>query len=566
VIGKYIDYLKNCWLWLKRKTVWRRFEFGPNFHSGRAVVLWAPHELKIGKDVYIGRHSQIECDAVIGDYVIMANHVSFVGRYDHNYRQIGVPIRRAEQMRNPDYSWKGKGLKVEVGDDVWIGLGVVILSGVKIGKGSIIAAGAVVTKDVEPNSIYAGCPAKKMTDRFENSEQCQEHWDILYKGSLGYRCDRKGNRKQSHKGPVDILMVGQKPPPYHGQAVVTGLLFDHDWPGMNIKHLYMEYSGSIKDVGKQSVTKVFHMMGLIIKTWMICITRRPKVLYYLPASPRKIPIIRDIIYLKMTRWLFPGTIFHYHAGGLGEFLDNESWLAKLGRKAYDDAVVSVELCDIGVSPGTLFNARRTTIVPNGLDVGVMPRTRPDDAVFHILFMGAVREGKGVLELIETARIIKSRGYDCEFQVVGSWYPTQFESEVRKKLDEYGLKDNFEFSGSLNGDDKWHAYANADAFCLPSHYESENFPLVLIEAMALKLPIVTTKWRGIPQLVSDTAILCDIKSPGQYADAIISYIDDESLRSEKKQLAHDRYQSFYTHGHFIKRMEDVFAISLEETKS
>ena len=80
MIGKYIDYLKNCWLWLKRKTVWRRYEFGPDFHAGHSVVLWAPNELIIGKDVYIGRYSQIECDAVIGDYVILANHVSCVGR------------------------------------------------------------------------------------------------------------------------------------------------------------------------------------------------------------------------------------------------------------------------------------------------------------------------------------------------------------------------------------------------------------------------------------------------------------------------------------------------------
>ena len=64
---------------------------------------------------------------MISDYVIMANRVSFVGRYDHNYQQVGVPIRRAEQMRDSDYNWKGKGkgkgkgVKVEAGDDVCIG-------------------------------------------------------------------------------------------------------------------------------------------------------------------------------------------------------------------------------------------------------------------------------------------------------------------------------------------------------------------------------------------------------------------------------------------------------------
>lgn len=54
---------------------------------------------------------------------------------------------------------------IEIGNDVWIGAHSIILPGVKLGTGSIIAAGSIVTKDTEPYSIYAGCPAKKIGDR-----------------------------------------------------------------------------------------------------------------------------------------------------------------------------------------------------------------------------------------------------------------------------------------------------------------------------------------------------------------------------------------------------------------
>jgi acetyltransferase-like isoleucine patch superfamily enzyme len=60
--------------------------------------------------------------------------------------------------------------KVIIEDDVWIGYGSIVLSGVKIGRGSIVAAGSVVTKDIEPYSIVAGNPAKLIRKRFTEDE------------------------------------------------------------------------------------------------------------------------------------------------------------------------------------------------------------------------------------------------------------------------------------------------------------------------------------------------------------------------------------------------------------
>lgn len=164
--------LRNEWL---RRVVWHRYDIGPRFHCGRNVVLWAKNELKIGSDCYIGRNSQIECDALIGNFVIMANSVAFVGRYDHDYQHIGTPTRLAAEIRDPDYGWHGLGKKVTVGDDVWIGYGAILLSGINIGEGAIIASGSVVTKDVEAYTIVGGNPARPIAERFPDPEERQLH-------------------------------------------------------------------------------------------------------------------------------------------------------------------------------------------------------------------------------------------------------------------------------------------------------------------------------------------------------------------------------------------------------
>jgi chloramphenicol O-acetyltransferase type B len=175
-IVKLLKQLRNEYL---RKVVYRKYQIAPGFHSGIRVRIWARQKVVIGKNFYIGRDSFIESDVVIGDNVIWANRVALVGRYDHNYQQVGTPVRLASQIRDKDYNWLGLNNMTTIGDDVWVGYGTTIMSGVHIASGSIIAAGSVVTKDTEPYAIYAGVPARKIKNRFDTDSQLQEHLQLL---------------------------------------------------------------------------------------------------------------------------------------------------------------------------------------------------------------------------------------------------------------------------------------------------------------------------------------------------------------------------------------------------
>lgn len=174
---RYLKHLRDLWY---KHVVWRKYKIGSNFHCGRGTFLWAKDRLEIGDNFYLGKYSIIETNCVIGNGVIIANNVGIVGRYDHNYQQVGVPVRMAMQIHDADYDWKGIGELTTIGNDVWIGYGAIVMSGVHIADGSIIAAGSVVTKDTEPYSINAGIPARKISDRFDKTEDMDRHIEKLY--------------------------------------------------------------------------------------------------------------------------------------------------------------------------------------------------------------------------------------------------------------------------------------------------------------------------------------------------------------------------------------------------
>lgn len=157
-----ISTLQNCKL--------HRCEIVGNVSLGRNTSLWGPN-----LDIYTNENS-----VEIGSYCSIARNVSFQ-TYNHNAKKITSYFIGAnffnEQWANEQVS-KGK---IVVGNDVWIGSHCVILGGVTIGNGAIIAANSVVNKDIPAYSIVGGSPAKIIAHRFElpiiNALQKLQWWN-----------------------------------------------------------------------------------------------------------------------------------------------------------------------------------------------------------------------------------------------------------------------------------------------------------------------------------------------------------------------------------------------------
>lgn len=148
---------------------------GKDLHVGARSKLWAPDGIGIGHSVYIGKDVLIECNAEIGDFVMIANRVALVGRHDHDFRAVGIPVRFSPWVGSNNRPSPYRSEKVVIESDVWLGFGAVVLSGVCVGRGSIVAAGSVVTKSVEPYAIVGGNPARQIGKRFTNESLIAEH-------------------------------------------------------------------------------------------------------------------------------------------------------------------------------------------------------------------------------------------------------------------------------------------------------------------------------------------------------------------------------------------------------
>lgn len=179
---------------------------------------------------------------------------------------------------------------------------------------------------------------------------------------------------------------------------------------------------------------------------------------------------------------------------------------------------------------------------------------------RVLFVSRMHPKKGVLELVEAWKLVVSgqwlvaseQNWCCELvYTVSGELEREYEVKVKTKVKELGLEDQFIFTGALNDDEKWAAYARSDVFVLPTY--SENFGIVVAEALWAGVPVITTK--GTPWGELET-VKCgkwiDLPSEGSNPSAwpvlvaalgeMMSLSDDErrQMGANGRRLVEEKY--------------------------
>jgi acetyltransferase-like isoleucine patch superfamily enzyme len=159
--GRDLDIEEGCFINGHSR---RGVTFGDRVTLGRGVMIaptgllgGPPGEgLQVGDRSNLGHWAYVGCSGFIsiGSDVLMGPRVALLAE-DHNLGSADEPIKAQGVTRLP----------IAIEDDVWLGAGAIVTGGVTIGRGSVVAAGSVVTKDVAAYSVVAGVPAKLVRSR-----------------------------------------------------------------------------------------------------------------------------------------------------------------------------------------------------------------------------------------------------------------------------------------------------------------------------------------------------------------------------------------------------------------
>ena len=192
---------------------------------------------------------------------------------------------------------------------------------------------------------------------------------------------------------------------------------------------------------------------------------------------------------------------------------------------------------------------RLTVIPNS----VVPLTVPClPEAGQILFLGRLRQEKGIFDLIKAAAIVIKTFPDTKFVCAGDGDIPALKTLINRS----GLVDNFEFPGWVAGDDKEALLAKAAVFVLPSYFE--GLPIGVLEAMVNGIPVVATDVGGIAEALGDRAgILVEPGQSTELAAALMRLLGDVTLRERMGQAGKQRAESEFKQQVVLDRIGTLY---------
>ena len=361
---------------------------------------------------------------------------------------------------------------------------------------------------------------------------------------------------------MKLLVFSHTPPPHHGQSYAVKLMLENyggdrrrvkfrklpeNSFGIECYHVNARFSKTLEDIGEFQTGKILLVIYYCLQALWCRFRYGVDHFFYIPAPGKPVAIYRDWLVMLICRPFFKKVIFNWRAAGLAKWLETS---VSIRFRAFTyhrmrDADLSIVLSDYSRRDAEKLTARRIAVVAGGIPdpcpqfeseilprrrerisrlnrvlAGSLPAASEDDRTVNVIYVALVSRDKGAFDAVEGV-LLANDGFPLRFRlrVVGGFASQAEEAELRDLVRRRG-GDNIEILGFVPAEKKFQALRDADLFCFPTYYLAEGQPASLMEALAYGLPIVSTRWRAIPEMFPPAYPgMVDPKSPVQIAAAL-----------------------------------------------
>lgn len=388
------------------------------------------------------------------------------------------------------------------------------------------------------------------------------------------------DRGLGEEPPPQLLVFAHVPPPVHGQSLMVQLMLD-GLPGflseVRVHHIDARLSRDMDDVGKGRLSKVFLALNYGFSAIKASLSNGIDSLYYIPAPAKRAAIFRDCLLLSLMRPFFKKIILHWHAVGLGDWIEKAEYsnslvdrlLAFWHQRLLRTHHMSIVLTEWNRSGPKVYQPKTTTLVYNGLedpcpkfDKSIL-RLRDDrqKAIRETTFNGSIIVGfighctaqKGIFDLLDAIALYNSeRSQDAPLMtliVAGEFMNSKERSQFADRIQSQEFLDSgscvVEHIGFVSGNKKEAFWARCDLLAFPTTYIAESFGLVAIEAMAHGITPVTSDWRMLPEIMGQCGL--PVTAAGD-AHSLAEGLRDAIGRDSPKELRQAYLKHFSREAH------------------
>lgn len=368
---------------------------------------------------------------------------------------------------------------------------------------------------------------------------------------------------------MKILMVGPFPPPVNGMSLANRMLVSGLESRAHVVDTIDTKTGmrrdDVKNQGRLSFGKVFRSITPVTRgVWRILLTKKYEVLYLTPSQNangylKYVPIMWAARIRKIPYFI------HIHGGYFRTMYDG---LRGWKKRAVDNSLNGLAgAIVLGPSLRFMFEGlvpdEKIFVCENGIEDEIfateeeikqkIERYKIEDAI-RIVYLSNLLESKGILDLLEAIRILRSRGKKIHLDAAGAIEPA-IEDRVKVYLNDLG--DSVTYHGLVQGMKKKELLLNNHIFCLPTYYPNEGQPISILEAMANGCVVVTTDHGGIKDIVNEEyGVFVEKQNP----EAVSKALSGSSLKDNVMLISWQQANTKYHVSKFVARIEDILILA------